>query len=135
MPTRIPFPPEIAEVYFDFDWDREAVWALDLEPEIIDRSLLDWHLDLPFWSSRRSEMLFDVEPRKVIEDMSAHPRHARRIEQADLGFSIDVMEYSGRLCIMDGTHRLAKAVLEGRAEVTVRRIPRSAIPNVKTELG
>ena len=133
MPSCLPMPPEIVEVYFDFDWDRRKVWALDIEPEIIDRELLDWHRDLPFWSSRPPEPLFDLVPRRVIDDPSVHPRHARRIEQADLSVPLDLMAHKGRLCIMDGFHRLAKAVLEGREQVTVRRIPREAIPRILWE--
>ncbi len=127
MATGIPFPPEIREVYPDFDWDRRAVWALDVEVQMLARQRLEWHLDLPFWSSRRSEMLFDLIPRMVMNDAALDPRHARRIEQADLAFPLDVMEHRGRLCIMDGLHRLAKAVMAGRQKVAVRRIPRSAV--------
>ena len=39
-------PPEIAKLYLDFDWDKRKVWALNIQPVNIDRSLLDWHLDL-----------------------------------------------------------------------------------------
>ena len=127
MPTCIPFPPEIREVYLDFDWDRRAVWALDIEVQVLERQRLEWHLDLPFWSSRASEMRFDLTPRMVMGNPSVAPRHALRIEQADMAFALDVMEHKGRLCIMDGLHRLAKGVMEGREEAAVRRIPRSAV--------
>ncbi len=120
-------PAEIAEVYFDFDWDKRKIWALDIAPEAIDRKRLDWHLDLPFWSSRPPRPLFDLIPRSVIENPSIHAVHARRIEQADMTFPLDVMEHRGRVCVMDGLHRLARAVMEGRERVTVRRIPRAAI--------
>lgn len=120
-------PAEISEVYFDFDWDNRKVRALDVVPESIERARLDWHLDLPFWSSRPPQPLFDLVPRSVIEELTIHPAHARRIEEADLTFPLDLMEHRGRLCIMDGIHRLAKAVMEGLEQVTARRIPRSAI--------
>lgn len=126
-------PAEIAEVYFDFDWDKRKVWALDVEPENIDRERLDWHLDLPFWSSRPPLPLFDLIPRCVIDDRTMHAVHARRIAQADLTFPLDVMEHRRRLCIMDGIHRLAKALLEGRERVKVRRIPRSAVRGIRLD--
>ncbi len=135
MPSRIPMPPDIAGVYLDFDWDKRRVWALDIEPEILSRKLLDWHLDLTFWSSRPSAPLFDLAPRQVVEDPSVHRVHAKRIEQADLSFPLDVMEHGGRLCVMDGLHRLAKIVRQGREQITVRRIPRAAIPGIRAEPG
>lgn len=41
MPTRIPLPPGICEVYLDFDWDRRAVWALDIEPGVVECEVLE----------------------------------------------------------------------------------------------
>lgn len=93
MPTCIPFPPEIREVYLDFNRDRRAVWALDIDPEVVDCRVLEWHLDLPFWSSRRPEMLFDLVPRAVMADATLAPLHTLRIELADTAFPLDVMEH------------------------------------------
>jgi hypothetical protein len=123
MASRFRMPPEIAEVYVDFDWDRKRLWDLVIQPETIDRTLLDWHLDLPFWSSRPPEPLFDVIPRQVLDSSSSHAVHARRIREANLNYPIDVTEHRGRLCILDGMHRLAKAVREGRTSMIVRRVP------------
>ncbi len=44
------------------------------------------------------------------------------------------MEHEGRLCIMDGLHRLAKAMMQGREDVAVRRIPKSALNAEQTPL-
>ncbi|MCA9575452.1 MAG: hypothetical protein KC668_08445 [Myxococcales bacterium] len=131
MPSKLLMPPDIAELYFDFDWDRRKVWALSITPEPLPRSALEWHLDLPFWSSRPPEPLFDLQPRRVIDDPTYHAAHERRIALADMSFPIDVMEHRGRLCVMDGLHRLARAVREGRDMVSVRRIPRSAVPLIR----
>ena len=135
MPSRIRMPAEIAEVYFDFDWDKRKVWALDIGSAPLDRTSLDWHLELPFFSSRPPEPLFDLTPRRVIDDPTTHVVHARRIERADLAFPLDGMEHGGRLCIMDGIHRLAKAVMEGRGRISVRLIPRSAVRDVQPAVG
>ena len=123
MVSRLPMPPEIAAVYLDFDWDKRELWALELQRESIERRLLDWHLDLRFWSSEPPKPLFDLVPRRVLEDPSIHPVHARRIRDADLAYPMHVMEHRGRLCIMDGMHRLAKAVREGWKLVDIRRVP------------
>ena len=130
MPSRLAMPSEIAEVYFDFDWDKRKVWALPVEVVLIDRASLDWHLDLLFFSSRPPEPLFDLVPSQVIEDPGVHRRHARRIARADLRYPLDVMEHGSRLCILDGIHRLAKARKQEHARVAVRRVPRTAIPSI-----
>jgi hypothetical protein len=133
--SALPMPPEIAHVYFEFDWDKRKVWALDVAPQLIDRRLLDWHLELPFWSSEPPAPLFDIVPRTVMKHAAAHPVHAERIARADLSFPIDVMEHQGRLCVLDGLHRLAKATMEPRAMLPVRNIPRDQIPVIRQRLA
>lgn len=46
-------------------------------------------------------------------------RHTRRIIGADLGFPI-IIDSEG--IILDGIHRLCKAVIEGRATIAVQRL-------------
>jgi hypothetical protein len=46
--------------------------------------------------------------------------HARRIDQADLGLPI-ILASDGQ--VLDGMHRVAKAVLSGRPSVPARRLP------------
>ena len=124
---------DVAPFYFEFDWDNRAVWALDLEVERIAREQLDWHLDLPFWSTRPPEPLFDLCPREVLHDPTVHEVHAQRIRDADLRFPIHVMERRGRLAILDGMHRLARLAREGTDSVDVRRVPRALIPRISAD--
>jgi hypothetical protein len=44
---------------------------------------------------------------------------------------LDVMEHRGRLCVLDGLHRLARAVVEGREVVAVRKVPRAVLPLIR----
>ncbi|MBL4684844.1 MAG: hypothetical protein JKY37_09665 [Nannocystaceae bacterium] len=74
------------------------MWALDIEPETIDRKR---HLDLAFWSSRPPEPLFDLVPRHVINDSTINVVHARRIEQAGMTFPLDATELNSRLSRQD----------------------------------
>jgi hypothetical protein len=52
--------------------------------------------------------------------------HARRILQADLSHPV-ILSADGRL--MDGGHRLARAWLEGRTEVTAQRFETDPAPD------
>jgi hypothetical protein len=45
--------------------------------------------------------------------------HCRRIQQVDLGYPI-VLDPDGR--VMDGMHRVARALLEGRTSIKARRL-------------
>ena len=123
-------PAEIEAVYFDFDWDKRRVWSLDVPVESIDRARLEWHLDLPFWSSRPPEPLFDLRPRAVLDDPAVHAIHAERVRTADLRFPMDAMAHGSRLCLLDGMHRLVRHVQQGHRRVSVRIVPRSMIPHI-----
>ncbi|WP_432943027.1 hypothetical protein ACQPXM_39095 [Kribbella sp. CA-253562] len=103
-------------------------------------SELDWHLDLPFWSVDGEP--FQVTPRQVAAEprrfsaqygrtvvgITAYrdafsPRSAAALA-ADLRFpSLDVVERADRLTILDGVHRLLKAVMIGRDRIAVRVLP------------
>lgn len=120
-------PPSIAEVYLDFDWDRTQVWALELPTTSMPIRELEWHLDLPFWSTVRGEPRFDLCPRAVLDDPCTSPRHAERIARCDLGYPLDVMIHRGRPCIMDGMHRLARWTQLGATEAPVRQVLRAAL--------
>jgi hypothetical protein len=56
-----------------------------------------------------------------------HPRPARRIRQADVGYAIDMMFTVNRIAIRDGVHRLASHWGLGSVEVPVRVVPRGMI--------
>ena len=120
------FPPEIAE-YFDSAWDKRELWRLDLPCNVLEISALHWHLDYPFWSTRPPGPVFDLMPRAVLASPQEYSRHWDRIVAADLSFPVDVGQFGGRLVILDGLHRLAKAVHSGVTEMEYRLVPKRHI--------
>jgi hypothetical protein len=52
--------------------------------------------------------------------------HVRLIEEVDLGYPI-ILGYDGR--VMDGMHRIARALLEGRDEISAVRFTRPIEPD------
>lgn len=86
---------------------------------------LDWHLDLPVWSTQPPQPLFDLRPHDVIAQPALHAQHWQRILAAPLAYALDLFEYNGRWTIMDGYHRLAKHHVLGHAEVPARLHPAS----------
>ena len=123
-------PQVIKDVGFDFLWDEERVWALDVPVEEMSSSVLTWHLDFPFLFSC-PDGYYDLCPREVLEHSSEHPEEYARTMRSDTTHPIDIMFWRGRWLILDGLHRLMKQTVEGKDMVPVRKIPKSAIPEIR----
>lgn len=118
-------PPIIEEFWYSIDWDVEAIWALDLPIETLPTSDLIWHLDVPAWPFRGRSYV--ITPNQVMAEPKTYSGEFSRIERCDTAFPIDVTRHRGRWMILDGMHRLAKAVARGETELRVRKVPRSAV--------
>jgi hypothetical protein len=96
-------------------WDVDGLIALTKEyPRVQVPLTAIRELDEPFW--------FDDD----IPTWRAIVEHARLIEEADLSFPI-ILSAEGR--VMDGMHRVAKAVLLGRATIEAVRFPNDPKPD------
>lgn len=120
------FPTEIAE-YFDSSWEKRELWRLDLPRRVLQTSALQWHLDYPFWSTKPPGPVFDLMPRVVLASPQKYSRHRERIVAADLSYPVNVGRFGGRLVIIDGLHRLAKAVHRGVTEIECKLVPKQHI--------
>jgi hypothetical protein len=121
-------PRELAPYLLDFEWDRELLWALDIPVEHLPVACVEWQLDLPWW--RAGERPFALTPREVLREPDRYPGHSARALEACLGFPLDIAWLGGRWTILDGVHRLVKAVALGLRDVRVRKVPRSALPEI-----
>jgi len=102
-------PPEMSEWYFPFNWNVKKLWELEGTIERRNIEDLEWHLDIPFWSSERGNgMMFDLRPREVLENPDKHIYHSARIKDADARYPVCITTYKEREIIIDGVHRLAK---------------------------
>ena len=117
-------PLELGESLLGFEWDPERLWRLDLPVELMSVDELSWCLDLPLW--RHDGRPFRVRPTEVIADPVRYPDEYRRTLEADLRYPLDITRRNGRWTVMDGVHRLAKAVLCEWEVVRVRKVPASA---------
>jgi hypothetical protein len=121
-------PKIIKEVGFDFEWDEEKVWKLNVPVTEVDIEMLAWHFDVPFhWHGGR---IYNLTSREIIENPDNYREEYQRTMNADLHYPIDVMENKGRWLILDGLHRLMKAYILGMKKVRVRMIPREKIPEI-----
>jgi hypothetical protein len=98
-------------------WDVDRLVALtkDLPRFRIELAAIV-ELDEPYWFSSGAR---DATCRAVIE-------HARYIEEADMSFPI-ILSSDGR--VMDGMHRVGKALLEGAGSIVAVRFEHNPEPD------
>ena len=115
-------PLEIKEVGFDFAWDVNKVWALDLPVTKVERSFLEWHFNIKFlWG--KPDGYYDLTPKQVIDNPNLYPEEWERTMAADMSYPIDYMWWKGRPLILDGLHRLMKAHVQQINPINVREVP------------
>lgn len=122
-------PKIIKEVGFDFSWDNEKVWELDVPVEETNILELEWHFDVPFWSTLGG--YYDLSPNEVLANPGKYSTEFERIMKADMSHPLDIMFWKSRWLMLDGLHRLVKAKQEGKKKVRVRKIPVEYIPQIK----
>lgn len=123
-------PKIIKDVGFDFSWSEQKVWQINAPVEDLPIAKLVWHFDFPFlWS--RPNGFYDVKPSTVIAKPNEHATEYQRTMRASTRYPIDIMFWRGRWVILDGLHRLMKLYIQGAKVVSVRKIPKSAIPLIK----
>jgi hypothetical protein len=121
-------PQIIKQVGFDFRWSEEKVWRLDLPVDEMSIEELNWHFEIPFWNSPNGD--YDLKPIDVINHPEKYPEEYKRTLMADLQYPLDIMYWKKRWLLLDGLHRLVKAVIEGHQTVKVRKIPKEQIPTI-----
>lgn len=85
----------------------------------VETAGLLWHLELPFWSVGGQP--FRVSPIDVASEPSARSEQWERTMSAELRYPLETYEGDGgRLIILDGVHRLLKAMVEGRPVLRAR---------------
>ncbi len=118
-------PKELAEVYVDFYWSQEKLWNLSIEAEEVEISELEWILDFPIWYTDEIKT-----PRLLIENSSLDPLHWGRVEAADLSYPIHIMRWKEKLLILDGVHRLIKAMFFGHDKIFAKIVRSADIENI-----
>lgn len=124
-------PKIIKEVGFDFDWDEEKVWRLDIPVTEMDIEELTWHFDIPFHWHKGG--IYNLTSREIINNPEEHEDEYKRTMRAETKYPIDIMENKGKWLILDGLHRLMKSYIQGIKKVKVRIIPRDKISEILSD--
>jgi hypothetical protein len=99
-----------------WDVDRLVELSKGLPPVEVDLGDI-WEIDTVYWFDSREQPTV----RKVVE-------HARLISEVDLSYPI-ILGSDGR--VMDGMHRVARALLEGRSTISAVRLPEHPEPDYR----
>jgi hypothetical protein len=121
-------PPEVAPWLVDVAYAE--VHGRNRPIELMPVRELEWILDVPLWWDGGHP--FQLRPRDVLVEPDRNQAQRARTSDADLAIPIDVAWYHGRWVVVDGVHRLLKAVSLGHTAVAAREIPAAALlrPNL-----
>ncbi|MCY4542575.1 MAG: hypothetical protein OXB95_09340 [Rhodobacteraceae bacterium] len=125
-------PAVIERYWYSIDWEVGALWRLELPVREVEVQRLAWHLDVPVWTDSDGKP-YSAAPRQVMSHPQRHEVHYRRILSASLAFPLEVFRNGGKLMILDGIHRLAKARLICRSTLPVRQVPDYAVTGAASE--
>ena len=106
-------------------------WLVDLARdrarpiELMPVRELEWILDLPLWWNDGHP--FRLRPRDVLREPERNRAQRARTDTADLAVPVDIAWYQGRWVVVDGVHRLLKAVSLGHTAVAAREVPAAAL--------
>lgn len=114
----------LAETRLSFKWHIPRLRSLSIESEWVPVDELTWQLKLPLFESVQGGPM-DLVPFSVLYSPDCHPGHYQRMQRADFSYPLDTMRYGDQrpTIIMDGFHRLLKAIRHGRQTIEIRRVP------------
>ena len=125
-------PQVIKDVGFDFSWDNNKVWNLDISVTEMAMQDLIWHFDIPFLCDK--DGVYNLTPSEVLNDTDRYESEHKRVLEANMNYPIDIMKNKGRWLILDGLHRLMKASMSGLNSVKVRIVPIERIPDIRVDI-
>jgi len=111
--------PDILNIGFKID--EPKLWAINIPVEEILISDIDYNLDIPYLEQEGTED-WNLTPRMLIENFDKEFSHAKKVNETDLNYPIEIYFYKNKWIILDGVHRFTKAVRLGLKTIKVKRI-------------
>jgi len=111
--------PEILNT--GFKTDEPKLWAVDIPVEEIDISEIEYNLDIPYLEQEGTDD-WNLTPRMLIENFDKEFSHARKVNEADLNYPIQIYFHKNKWIILDGIHRFTKAIYLGLKTIKVRKV-------------
>ncbi len=114
---------------FDFWWDTQKLWEVDLPVEEMATSDFLWMLEIPFWDDKGIPT--SLTPLAVKQNPEKFAQQYERTMEADLSYPINAIFLNDRWVIMDGIHRLLKAHILDEEKVRVKKAYGKDIPLIQ----
>jgi disulfide oxidoreductase YuzD len=101
---------------------NQIIYSIKAEEVLLNVEKLSFLLKRKVWGSNGKS--YDLSPMEVIEDPSNkdYSYQQEKIEKADLKFPIFLVKKDGKLRVVDGYHRLAKAFQQGKKKIKAKTI-------------
>jgi hypothetical protein len=122
--------PDILNI--GFHADEPKLWAADIPVEEIPISEIDYNLDIPYLEKEGTDD-WNLTIRMLVNNLDKEPTHAKKVKKADLQYPIDIYFHKDKWILLDGVHRLAKAVLLGQKTIRVRRVSEEIAQRTKRQ--
>lgn len=111
--------PDILDI--GFHADEPKLWSVDISVEEIPISEIEHNLDIAYLEQEGTED-WNLTPRMLVENFDKEIFHAKKVNEADLRYPIDIYLHKNKWIILDGVHRFAKAVRLGHETIKARRV-------------
>lgn len=114
-------PDSVRKVLLPWERSREQLWALTLATSRVPLENLTHLLDVPMWRGEDGRP-FTTRPSDVLAVPKRYPCQFGRVIEADLTFPVHITRWMGNWIVLDGVHRVAKAVLLGWQEIDAHKV-------------
>ena len=121
--------PKPKEIDFGFIHVDEKTWNLNLPIEEMDIKELDSNLDIAYLDKQGTDD-WNLTLRELIHAPENEPGHYEKIIKADMKYPIKIYFFRGSWKILDGVHRLCKAIMENKKTIMVCKVPPEMIPKI-----
>ncbi len=111
--------PKILDI--SFKTDEQKLWAVDIPVEEIPISEIEYNLDIPYLEQEGTDD-WNLTPRMLIENFDKEVTHAKKVDETDMKYPIDIYMHKGKWIILDGVHRFTKAIRQGDETIKIRRV-------------
>ncbi len=121
------------EISYGFKIPEASLWALDVPTEAVSIDEISYNLDIPYLEHEGTDD-WNMSITSLLANFNNEPHHAAQVERANLDYPIELYLFDGRWIILDGVHRLTKAIRLGRTQIKARRIPQLEIDRLLSTL-
>jgi len=120
-----------------YAWNTQDLWDASSKLNVVTLRISDvkhW-IYKPCWSIGSKDECF-ISPYQVLLQPKRFPEHIKRINASDTTYPLIIMDdkYDKYGTILDGNHRFAKLIIDGKKVVKVVYLSRSKLDKLKVKV-